>query len=189
MSDVRIFIERPLPERQLSASANMDDLSAARKFGSPRRRAEFLMWRRIVRRELGEDVRISYSAAGAPVIENGNLYIGVSHSPDFVAVIISERRCAVDAERLSRDFGRVADRYIAPCERLLSDDERLAAALWCAKETMYKYSGRRGLNLLEDLRVESVDFDAGRIAGRICGGDLVEMRMSVCEDNLVVYIG
>ena len=42
------------------------ELAAAAAFGSARRRAEYLTWRTMVRRELGRCVEITYDAAGAP---------------------------------------------------------------------------------------------------------------------------
>ena len=188
MCDAMLFAERPLAEEVLRASADAEELRMADMFGSERRRREFLMWRHIVRRELGRDVRIAYDPSGAPVIENRNIYISVSHSKDLVAVVVSPRRCAVDAERTDRDFGRAAGRYLSEPERLLSDDERLAAAVWCAKETLYKYSGLRGLDLLRDIRITRADFAAGAIAGTVCGGAEVCMSMLERDGNMVVYI-
>ena len=189
MDDVRIIVERLLSEEELSPCANSEDLLCASRFGSPHRRAEFLAWRRIVRRELGNGVRLEYSPVGAPVVADEDIYIGVSHCRDAVAVIISPRRCAVDIEPLARDFSKAVPRFVSDAERPLSDDGRLAAALWCAKETLYKYSGRRELDLLRDIRIEEVDFDRCRIVGRICGGTPTEMRMMFAYGCLIVYVG
>lgn len=190
MRDYGLFIER-LPEAAALPSLLVtdDERAAAAAFGSERRRAEYLMWRHVVRREAGADLEIAYDDRGAPFLKNSNLHIGVSHSADFVAVIISPRRCAVDIERLARNFGSAARRYISPSEGQLSQDERLAAALWCSKECLYKYSGRTGLDFLEDIRVEAVDFAGGMVTGRVCGGGTVTMRMQEHEGNLVVYVG
>ena len=186
-----LIIERPLGEEQLCGSPLLrdEDRSAAAALGCGRRRCEYLMWRLIVRRELGADVDIAYTESGRPLLVNRNEYIGVSHNDDFVAVVVSPHRCAVDIERLDRNFSRVAERYISPRESELSDDPRLAAALWCAKETLYKYADAEGADFLRDIVVERVDFGAGIVAGRVRGGDMVEMRMFEREGSLVVYVG
>lgn len=158
-------------------------------FGAARRRAEYLGWRSIVRRELGRDVAIGYTDEGAPVLRNRSECISVSHSADYLAVLISTRRCAVDIERLSRNFSNISSRYISSGERLLSSDPRLEAAVWCAKETIYKYAGRTGLDFLRDIHVEKVDFEAGIVVGRVSEGDSVEMQMSVYDGNLIVRLG
>ena len=190
MPEAKLIIE-PVParERWPELWVTDDERRHAASFGSERRSGEYLMWRDMVRRALGRDVAIGYTAEGAPRLENRTEYIGVSHCADFVAVVISERRCAVDIERLSRNFSNISSRYVSPAERLLSDDSRLCAALWCAKETLYKYAGRKGLDLLRDICVEKVDFEAGTVVGRICGGSQVVMQMLCRDDNLVVWVG
>lgn len=141
---------RLVPERDLRLAAALKPAS---------RREEFLMWRSIVYRRL-PDAEIAYNAVGAPVVCNYPLHIGVSHCPGYVAVCFSDRPCAVDIEPLARDFGRAAVRFASAEERQLSDSPLLLPALWCAKETLYKYSGRRNLDLLRDLRIER--FRSGR---------------------------
>lgn len=187
-SSTRLFIEPPLAEGELLSLASEAECRYVANFKQERRRREALMWRYIVRRELGEDVEIAYNENGAPVLLNREESIGVSHSADFVAVVISDKRCAVDIERLDRNFDRVAERYIRPEEQNLSQDCRLAAAVWCAKETLYKYSDEVGLDFLRDVKVLSVDFDRGLIVGQIKGNLPVDMRMMFHSDNVVVYI-
>ena len=187
-SSRELFVEPPLAEGELLSLVGEAERRYVADFSQERRRREALMWRYIVRRELGEDVNIAYNENGAPVLLNRKEHISVSHSADFVAVVISSERCAVDIERLDRNFDRVAERYIRPEEYALSQDERLAALLWCAKETLYKYSDEVGLDFLCDLKVLSVDFDSGLLVGQIRDNHPVEMRMMFHSDNLVVYI-
>lgn len=131
-----------------------------------------------MRRELGDDVPIAYDEAGAPVVPGREVHIGVSHCPGRVAVCISDAPCAVDVEPESRDFSCAAPRYMSLAERALSDDPLLPAAVWCAKETLYKYAGRPGLDMLYDLHVEAVDFEAGVVVGRIADGSRCGFRLS-----------
>lgn len=189
MSNARLFVEPIMGEEELLRLACEEDRRAVEAFGSAHRRREALMWRHIVRRETGGDVRLAYAPTGSPFLIGRSERIGVSHSGERVAVIISEERCAVDIERLDRDFRRVGERYMTGGEQALDTDSRLPAAIWCAKETLYKYSGRKGLNLRDDLGVEAVDFAGGTIVGHIKDGAAIEMRMFDDGEYLVVYIG
>ena len=146
------------------------------------------MWRHIVRRELGSSTEIAYNDKGAPILLNRTEHISVSHSADFVGVIISDDRCAIDIERLDRNFERVAKRYIRPEEQSLSQDERLAAILWCAKEALYKYADESGLDLLRDLKILNLDVDQGRLLGQIKDYPPVMMHIEFHSDNAIVYI-
>lgn len=116
-----------------------------------------------------------------------SFFLAVSHCEGSIAVALADAPCAVDVESLDRDFGRVAPRYMTCDERALSDDARWPAIVWCAKETLYKFAGRRELNLLRDLRIESVDSATATLVGRICGSESVTLRFLVFAGRAIVY--
>ncbi len=163
-----------------------DDWTAAAVL-PPRRQAEYLTWRAVVYRELGR-VHIGYDAAGGPVLIDDARQIGVSHGGGYVAVAISDRPCAVDIESETRNFSRAAAHFLTPAEAVLADDPRTAGVVWCAKETLYKQARRTGLDLLRDLAVERIDFVAGEVVGRICGGEPIPMQLELREGLIVVYV-
>ena len=175
-----LFIEPPMDEAGVAGWVTSDELAEAGRFVREGRRREYLTWRAVVRRELGADVRIAYDAAGAPVVDRDGVYVGVSHCRSDVP-------CAVDIEPEARDFSRAAPRYMSPSELALSGDPLLPAAVWCAKETLYKYARRPGLDLLHDLRVEAVDFAAGTVVGRIGGGEAIRLTLHRADGFITVY--
>lgn len=162
----QLYIEEILPFEQLRTQVPERDLLTAGRMRALRRREEFLTWRAVVYRHL-PGVEIGYNAVGAPQLINRALHVSVSHCAGYVAVALSEKPCAVDIELLSRNFSRVASRFVTPDEARLAEDERLLAAIWCGKEALYKYAGRRQIDWLRDLRIESVDFACGRMVGRV----------------------
>ena len=161
-----------------------EELAAADGF-APQRRREYLTWRAVVRQELGRSVAISYAPNGAPRVDCG-LHIGVSHSRNVVAVCIGERPCTVDTEPADRNFESVRRRYMTEHEAALSDDPRLAAAVWCAKEALYKLGGREGCDFLRDIRIRSVDFDEGAICGTVHDSAEIRLAISYLDDNIIV---
>lgn len=184
---LRLFLSRPLAEPEFTAWTTPGERAQAAEF-APARRAEWLSWRALVRRELNAaSLRFGYDGAGAPFIEGSALRLSVSHCEGSIAVALSETPCAVDIELLARDFGHVVSRYAAPEERILSDDPLWPALVWCAKETLYKSAGRRNLDLLCDLRIESVDFAAGTLVGRICDTEPLVLRFFFLAGRVVVY--
>ena len=163
----------PLPVAEAAASLLTE--SERRQIASmacDKQRSEQTAWRSIVRRFAG-DFPIAYTTAGAPYLQGGGPQIGVSHTATEAAVILSERRCAVDIERTDRDFRRIAARFVSPEEASMpcSDAALFLPILWCAKEALYKFSGRKGLGLTEDLRVLRAEPDAGTLTGAIRGTD------------------
>lgn len=185
----RLCIERIPSLESLVAEAHPDDAAIAETFGAQHRRREFLAWRAIVRRIAGKDIKIRYDESGAPQIVGSPIFISVSHCREHVAVAISDRPCAVDIENPSRDFGKVLSRYLTEGELALSSHPDFHAAAWCAKEALYKYHRRGGLNLLSDIRITAADFGCGEIRGTILDGEEIAMRISYHEGDIAVVAG
>ncbi|MEG1699811.1 MAG: 4'-phosphopantetheinyl transferase superfamily protein [Alistipes sp.] len=183
-----LLIAPPMTEAQAEEWVSAEELAQSRTFGSARRRCEYLTWRALVRRTLGADVQITYNAVGAPVIANRDVYISVAHCAERVAVCLSDAPCAVDIETENRNFTRVTSRYMSLAEQRLSANPLLAAAVWCAKEALYKFAGREGLDFVRDLHVEEVDFVAGRLVGRIENGEALELSIRRDGGCIAVYI-
>ncbi|MEG1982928.1 MAG: 4'-phosphopantetheinyl transferase superfamily protein [Alistipes sp.] len=187
MKKGRLWIAPLMPPEETQAWVTVADWAQAQPFGAHRRQ-EFLSWRALLSRELGAVVTIRYDALGAPQLVDYPGFISVSHSATHVAVCWSESRCAVDIESLSRRFSKVKSRYMTPVEALLSEDPRLAAVVWSAKECLYKISGQEGLDLLCDLHVDAVDFEHSVICGRIRQEASIEMDFSFFDGDIVVSI-
>lgn len=181
-------IVAPMPVEETLPWTTAEERAAAAAFGSARRRAEFLTWRAVVRRELGRDVGIAYNDLGAPVVTRRGVHISVSHCDGRVAVCLSSAPCAVDIEPETRNFSRVASRYLAEAERALSDDPLFAGLVWCAKEALYKYAGRAELDFLTDLRIERADLAAGELTARIENGEPVRLSVRREDGYIIVYI-
>lgn len=190
----RLFVERPFSVSDAAPWTTPEERASAAAF-LPARQVEWLSWRAIVRRELCRrlgcgpaEIAIGYNETGAPAVEGRAVHVAVSHCRGSVAVCLSDAPCAVDVELLDRNFGRVVSRYMTPAEQVLSDDPRWPAVAWSAKETLYKYAGRRELDLLADLRVGRPDFAAGRLVGRIRGGEALQLHFLFLAGRVIVFL-
>lgn len=136
-----------------------NDRRQADRFTSESRRREWLAWHALLQ-ELRPGARTRYDEQGGPLLEDGGC-IGVSHTREYAAVILSGRPCAVDIEQTDRNYSRVLDRYSAPREQRLGltlpDPSLYPALFWCAKETLYKLKRMPGIDFLKDLHIEAVD--------------------------------
>lgn len=188
-----LLIGHIAPLEELEAEASEDELQSVARFSSSSRRAERLSWRIMLRGVVGRGVRIEYSSQGAPllseevVVNNYHYkYISVSHCRDMVAVMLSQQPCGVDIEQSGRDFGRVSSRYITAEERRLSDNPRFEATVWCAKEALYKLAQCEGLDFRRDICITAVDFEAGRIVGRVAEFSNVDMQIVWPDEEHIV---
>lgn len=164
---VRLFIEPIATEEALRKGATAEDKAFVEAFSSAHRRREVLAWRSIVRRELGSDCAIGYDEWGAPVVGNSDTHISVSHCRDLVAVVISDTPCAVDIEERGRNFEGVSARYMTEQERSLSTDTDWSAMVWCAKEALYKYYRKGGVEIREDIKILGYDADSESLQAAI----------------------
>ncbi len=163
----------------------------AEGFGSPRRRAEYLTWRALVRQYYGHNLQFAYDALGAPyVVNHPEWYLSVSHTKTSVAVLLSEYRCGIDMEETNRRFQRIRHKYLTDEELALSDHPHFLAIAWCAKEALYKYAGERELDFTQDLRL--LGFDAGRAEGQlraqIKDGEPLWLTVDVESDYVIVEV-
>ena len=179
--------------QQLEAEASDCELQSVEQFSSSSRRAERLSWRMMLRRVVSRSVAIEYSSQGAPLLSEEVVinschykYISVSHCRDMVAIMLSQQPCGVDIEQMGRDFERVSSRYITAEERRLSDNPRFEAAVWCAKEALYKMAHSEGLDFRRDICITAVDFENNRIFGRVGAYEGVEMQILWPDDEHIV---
>ncbi len=173
-------------ESELARRVTPADLHDCATIASPQRRMQRMAWRAALRGQM-PDARVAYGLTGAPVTGEG--FLGVSHCRGYAAVMWCDRPCAIDIEQASRDFSRASSRYISPAEAALpaAGEPVFMAALWCAKEALYKLSGRRELDFRDDIRITAADPGAGRLSGRIADGPETPLRMFTHDDILVVY--
>lgn len=182
-----LFVEKLMSEESLQNLVLKSDIEQASKFGSSRRRCEFLTWRSIIYRELGLGVDITYNSVGAPIISNvEGIYISVSHCLSHVAVVISSHQCTVDIESTSRNFDKIKSRYISNRELQLSNDLLFSAIVWSAKEALYKLAGEQELDLIADICIKS--FGGDTILGSIKGGDDISLSVDLLDDSQMVVV-
>lgn len=184
------------PLEALEAAANADDKLAIAQFSAPSRRAERLAWRIMLRMWAqchtaweGKALEVNYTSQGAPEIKNFPYkYIAVSHCRDRVAVALAQKPCSVDIERCDRNFHAIASRYLAAEELALAESEPTLgyAAIWCAKECLYKLQGTSGMELKHDIRIEKVDFAQGTISGRVLQHRSISLQCSVLDQEYIV---
>ena len=177
---------------ELEAQATAVEIESLEGISAKSRRAERLTWRRLLRKVAGEECQVTYSKQGAPHIKNSQYkYLSVSHCADCVALRLSDKPCGVDIEQVGRNFERVARRYISPKERenLAVDSNLKMAAVWCAKEALYKMMGREGVDFLKDIEILKLDIEAGEMEALLLGKQPVRLRIAQPDEaHILVYI-
>ena len=177
---------------ELEHNATAEELQSVEGITASSRRAARLAWRALLRSMLlPTTVEVSYLSNGKPEIRNSQYrHISVSHSRDYVAVALSQEPCGVDVERIDRNFERVKSRYMTAAEALLSDDARWSAVVWCAKEALYKYAGREGVDFLRDIVIVSAQQQgqSWSLVAELLGSEQVKLRGECLgEHHILVF--
>ena len=103
---------------------------------------------------------------GKPYLVNGDYQISFSHSFDYASVMISkDKQVGVDIELVKDKIQKIKNKFLKPAELsgLPEQDNTLALYIcWCAKEAIYKWYGKKGLEFKKHIDIYPfVPQDAG----------------------------
>ena len=185
----RLVLEKIASEETLCKGATPDDIVFVEQFRNIGRRCEVLAWRAIVRRELGAGVVISYDEFGAPVTKNPEQYISVSHSKDSVAVLLSDTPCAIDIEQSNRNFRGVAKHYLSSQEQAIAEAHNLFAEMWCAKEALYKFYRKGGIDFARDIVISEYRAAENILLATIVDSEPIRVDISHENDLVIALVG
>ena len=126
---------------------------------SENRKCEWLAVRLLVELLAGSACFVSYKENGAPFLQN-NLYISISHTKGFAAVILSQNAYpGIDIEYRSERALKLCGKFLSEHEiALLPENDitsqaTLATLCWCAKETAYKALQETGIDFIKHLQI------------------------------------
>ena len=168
-----------------------ESLERLEKFSSEKRKAEFLVTRKLLQ-EMGlSDSDLSYREDGAPLIKSG--YISISHTSEFVAVIVSDKRVGLDIERNRQQIFRIAHKFVNADEEKLFDTSSLQvlSVIWNIKEAMFKLCDKTGIDFKKNLNVTNIDFTSNIVEGELIFGDqqfAVIGKLDIFDNHTLVYL-
>ncbi len=108
---------------------------------------------------------------GKPYLVNGDYHISFSHSFDYASVMISKNKMVgVDIELIKDKIQKIKNKFLKPDELsgLPDKDNTLALYIcWCAKEAIYKWYGKKGLEFKKHIDIYPFEpKDAGLVKAR-----------------------
>lgn len=168
------------------------DIAHIDTISSPSRKAEQIAWRTALRALTGTEAEVAYLPSGTPTLTNTTHHISVSHNTKWAAVAIGNTRCGIDIELLTRNFERIATRYISPEEAQLAESAHplFKPLLWSAKEAIYKYVATEGVDFIEEIRVIATDIVAQKLWAEFRGEPLPELYFrAIDSDSILTFIG
>jgi 4'-phosphopantetheinyl transferase len=128
-----------------------------------RRQKEWLASRILVYELLkeftSEPMQLFCNAHGKPVFEEDKYHISITHSPELIAVLLSDKyEVGIDVELISPKALRVAHKFLTDVEFEQTGNQIETTCLyWSAKETLYKLYSYKQLIFKENLLLQPSD--------------------------------
>lgn len=95
---------------------------------------------------------------GKPYLVNSDTHISLSHSYDYAAVIISKgKQVGVDIELIKMKIKSIKHKFLSDVElaqKQIGDNTNGLYVAWCAKEAIYKWHGKKGLEFKKHIHIK-----------------------------------
>ena len=95
---------------------------------------------------------------GKPYLPNLGYHISLSHSYDYAAVIIGKtKKVGVDIELIKHKIKTIKHKFLSDLElaqKQIGDNVNGLYVCWCAKEAIFKWNGRKGLEFKQHIHIK-----------------------------------
>lgn len=128
------------------------------RFKAAHRKLEWLSVRALLYRLLGRHVEVCYEPSGKPYLADQSLYISISHTKGYVAVVLSTvASVGIDIEQYGQKVHKVAHKYVREDEKIIPYNKEETWCLllhWSAKEVMFKCMDTADVDFRKHLHIE-----------------------------------
>jgi phosphopantetheinyl transferase len=116
------------------------------------------------------DHDLFYNNLGKPHLKDGK-QISITHSFNFTAIIVSDKKVGIDIEKQREKILRIANKFtpLKEYHGLANEDAiiRKLTIVWGAKESIYKMYEEPGLGFLQHINVTDFDFDDAETTAKV----------------------
>lgn len=123
----------------------------------PQKKREYMASRYLIFTITGKlDAHLYKDESGKLHFQEEGEYLSVSHSGEYVALMVSKKPAGVDLQKYQDKIIRIADRFLNPNEKawLHSIDAwnvQTLCTCWCIKEAVYKANGQKGVQFAQQI--------------------------------------
>ncbi len=180
----------------LLKSLNAFEDSEFKKISNTNRKRQWLSTRVLLNELCGSNQIIHHTESGVPFIESSKLKISISHTTNYVAVMLSEKfELGIDIEAINPRALKVKHKFLSEEElsALLNGKNELEkiCTAWSAKESLFKLYVKGNLDFREHLKLSPFEFlPPGKIEASIHCNNYksdFELVYDQIEDHILVY--
>jgi 4'-phosphopantetheinyl transferase len=98
-----------------------------------------------------------------PRLDNGSFFFSVSHSWPYIAAVIDPvSETGIDIQTWNKRIGDIRQKYLSLREQLFFEDNpQLLTLAWCAKESVYKWHGKKGIGFIRHMPIRTFNNSEG----------------------------
>jgi len=190
-------ISEEVEELMQLSRLNSEDLITFSGISALHRQKEWLATRALINNLNGKPVQIKYFNDGKPYPENCNFNLSISHTREFVAVLIHQNLIpGIDIELESRQVGKVASRFLSPdefdiCNEHEGISNRKLLIHWCAKEAVFKMVPFSNIEFSSDIQIvlNDVSNNSGSFPGIFKNSSVqIPVNLDYLETNGVLMV-
>jgi 4'-phosphopantetheinyl transferase EntD len=137
--------------------ADFPDVAAGLSVRHPRTQLQRYASRLLLAEMLGEMPEVSKDENGKPLLPNHSLEISISHTEGYAAILLGTGKLGVDVQHFKPNVMKVRDRFLDDRELEMAQDIESTTLLWAAKEAVYKYNAKPGLDFKEPITIHSIE--------------------------------
>ncbi len=153
-------IEETEEELIVNLQLKEHELAVIESLGNGKRMLHWLSTRVLLRTMLNTSdyIDCQMDEHGKPYLVNSSKHISLSHSYDYAAVIISDgKKVGVDIELIKHKIKTIKHKFLSDVElaqKQIGDNTNGLYVCWCAKEAIYKWHGKKGLEFKRDIHIK-----------------------------------
>ena len=157
------------------------DEQIPKNFTSSKRKKEWVCTRALLKKISGQS-KIFYDSSGSPKID-GN-FISISHSKKLVAIILSNKNCAIDIEEIS-EKSKVLQSKFSNKQNL---NKKESTIVWSTKECIFKLHKTKKISFKNDITVEINNIQKNNKVFAKYDNKRYTLYMLTFKKHIIVYL-
>lgn len=123
----------------------------------PRTQLQRYASRLLINEMLGELPEVWKDDHGKPHLKGKEIEISISHTEGYAAILLGEGKLGVDVQHYKPNVMKVRDRFLDDRELEMAQDIETTTLFWAAKEAVYKYNAKPGLDFRDPITIHSIE--------------------------------
>lgn len=144
---------------ELDQVAENPDLAELLSVKHPRTQIQRVASRLLLAEMLGVFPRVEKDEFGKPHLPDYPLEISISHTEGYATIMLDKAKVGIDVQNYRPTVLKVKDRFLDERELAMAQDIETATLFWAAKEAIYKFNGRHGLDFRDPISIHSIDLE------------------------------